>query len=178
MSVGEGARVKVFISSVVRDLERERDAAERAAKALDYTVVRSEDFGAVAASAQRACRAAVRDADLVILILGSVYGTKDRKTGKSPTHEEFEEAQQTGRDVLVFVHDGVQRDADQEAFVREVRQWSAGASTGSFKDPDELRDAVTKALNRYERSRSAGPIDRIFMDTPLVYAQTPSFVEH
>jgi hypothetical protein len=89
----------------------------------------------------------VRDADLVILILGAVYGTKDPQTGKSPTHEELEEAQETGRDVLVFVQKGVQRDADQEAFVREVREWSVGVSTGGFTNPDELRDAVTKALN-------------------------------
>jgi hypothetical protein len=58
MSVScEGARVKVFVSSVIRGFEMERDAAERAAKTLDHTVLRSEDFGAVAVSAQRACRA-------------------------------------------------------------------------------------------------------------------------
>jgi hypothetical protein len=151
--------MKVFISSVIRGFETERDAVQRAAQALDHTVIRSEDFGAIASSSQKACRAAVRDADLLILVLGAAYGTKDRQSGKSPTHEEFEEAQQTGRDVLVFVQDGVMRDADQEAFVREVRQWSSGANTGRFRDADDLRDAVTTALNRHERSRSAGAID-------------------
>jgi hypothetical protein len=112
--------VKAFISSVIRGLEKERDAAERASKALDHTILRSEDFGAVASSPQRACRGAVRESDVLLLILGAAYGTKDPKTGKSPTHEEFEEAQQTGRDVLAFVQEGVRRDPDQEAFVREV----------------------------------------------------------
>jgi Domain of unknown function (DUF4062) len=151
--------MKVFISSVMRGLEAERGAVQRAAQALDHTVIRSEDFGAIASSAQKACRAAVRDADLVILVLGATYGTTDPGTGKSPTHEEFEEAQQAGRDVLVFVQDEVQRDAEQEAFVREVRQWSGGASTGRFREADDLRDAVTKALSRHERSRSAGAVD-------------------
>ena len=36
--------MKVFISSVIRGLEKEREAAERAAKSLDHTVLRSEDF--------------------------------------------------------------------------------------------------------------------------------------
>jgi len=151
--------LKIFISSVIRGFEEERSAAARAAKALDHTVLRSEDFGAIASSAQRACRAAVRDADLVILIMGAAYGLKDPVTGKSPTHEEFEEAQQTGRDVLVFVQQGVQREPDQDAFVREVREWAAGANTGSFRDADMLRDSVTQALSRHERTRSAGPID-------------------
>jgi len=151
--------VKVFISSVIRGLGKERDAAERAATSLDHTVLRSEDFGAVASSPQRACRAAVRESDVLLLILGASYGTKDPKTGKSPTHEEFEEAQQTGRDVLAFLQEGVQRDPDQEAFVREVRAWTQGASTGRFTSADDLRDSVTKALNRHVLSRAAGPID-------------------
>ena len=77
-----------------------------------------------------------------VLILGGAYGTKDPKTGKSATHEEFEEAQQTGRDVLAFVQDGVQRDLDEEAFVREVRAWSEGASTGRFTTPEEVATLV------------------------------------
>ena len=152
--------MKVFISSVIRGFEEEREATARAAKALDHTVLRSEDFGAIASSAQRACRAAVRDADVVILVLGAAYGMKDPGTGKSPTHEEFEEAQQTGRDVLVFVQEDVQREPDQDAFVREVRQWAAGANTGRFRDADTLRDSVTQALSRHERTRNAGPVDQ------------------
>jgi len=151
--------LKVFISSVIRGLEAERDAAERAARALDHTVLRSEDFGAVPTSAQRACRAAAREADVVVLILGQVYGTKDPRSGLAPTHEEFQEAQQTGRDVVAFVQDGVERDADQEAFVREVRGWSGGATTGRFRGADDLRDSVTTALKRLELARAVGPAD-------------------
>ncbi len=164
--------MKVFISSVIRGLENERDAAERAARALDHVVVRSEQFGALASSPQRACRAEVRRADVVILLLGAVYGSKDPRTAMSPTHEEFEEAQQTNRDVLVFIQDGVQRDADQEAFVRKVRDWAGGASTGGFREPDDLRDAVTTALGRLERSRSAGPVDPRDIEARLDAATT------
>lgn len=165
--------MKVFISSVIRGMEAERDAAERAARALDHTVLRSEDFGAVASSAQRACRAAAREADVVVLLLGAVYGTKDSKSGLAPTHEEFQEAQQTGRDVLAFVQDGVTREGDQETFVREVRGWSAGATTGRFRSADDLRDGVTTALKRLELSRAAGPVDPGEIGTRLDAALTP-----
>lgn len=151
--------MKVFISSVVRGLGAERDAAERAVTTLDHTVVRSEDFGAVPSSPQRACRAGVRASDLVVLILGASYGTKDPTTGLSPTHEEFQEAQQTGRDVLAFVQEGVDRDPDQEAFVQVARGWSGGVLTGRFRGQDDLREAITKALHRYALARAAGPID-------------------
>jgi hypothetical protein len=164
--------VKVFISSVIRGLEKERDAADRAARALDHTVIRSEQFGAMASSAQRACRREARESDVVILLVGATYGTKDPQSKKSPTHEEFEEAQKTNRDVLVFVQEGVQRDADQEAFLREVRDWSSGALTGRFRDGDDLRDAVTTALGRLERSRSAGPVDARDLEARLDAATT------
>src|SRR2546428_4615878 len=124
---------------------------------LDHSIVRSESFGAQPTSPQRACRAAVRDADVVVLLLGGTYGRKDQRTGKSPTHEEFEEAHASGRDVLAFVQDGVERDADQEAFLGEARAWSGGALTGRFRTPEELRDAVTQGLNRLALSRAAGP---------------------
>jgi hypothetical protein len=40
-----------------------------------------------------------------------------------------------------------------------VRAWTEGAITARFANPNYLRDAVTKALNRHVLSRTAGPID-------------------
>lgn len=128
-------------------------------RTLDHAVVRSEDFGAVSSSARRACLAAVRASDLVVFILGATYGTTNLDTGLSPTHEEFQEAQHAGRDVLAFVQEGVERDGDQVAFVREVRAWTGGVTTGRFRGPDDLRDAVTQALYRHALARTVGPVD-------------------
>jgi hypothetical protein len=55
--------VKVFLSSVIRGLERERDAAARSAERVGHEVRRSEDFGASPQAPQDACLAGVRWSD-------------------------------------------------------------------------------------------------------------------
>jgi hypothetical protein len=149
--------VKVFISSVVQGLEEYREAAAKAARTLKHQVLRSEDFGAMPTTPQRACLAAVREADAVLLLIGQRYGSP-QASGLSPTHEEFREAQRHGT-VLVFVQQGVQREETQEAFLREVRGWDSGLYTASFTTPEDVRDAVTTALHQLELARSSGPID-------------------
>jgi len=80
--------VKVFISSVIAGMEDHRAAAREAAESLGYTVIAAEDFRASPRSPQQACLEGVRDADVVVLVLGERYGTPQR-SGLSPTHEEY-----------------------------------------------------------------------------------------
>jgi hypothetical protein len=67
--------MRVFISSVITGFEECRDAAARAITVLGHEVVRAEDFGAAPDSPQRSCLAGVRSADVVLLLVGSRYGT-------------------------------------------------------------------------------------------------------
>ena len=150
--------MKVFISSVIHGFEPYREAAAQGARALRHQVLRAEDFGATADSPQRVCLAAVREADVVIVLLGERYGDPQSGSGLSPTHEEFREARERC-DVLAFVHNGVSPEPEQQRFLREVRDWSSGQYTASFSTPDELRNAVTSALHDLELSRKAGDVD-------------------
>jgi hypothetical protein len=149
--------VKVFISSVVAGMEAYRDAAAKAARTLKHEVLRSEDFGASPSTPQRVCLAGVREADVVLLLIGQRYGTP-QASGLSPTHEEFREARERGT-VLVFVQKGVDRDEAEEAFLSEVQSWSSGLYTARFASADDLRDQVTAALHELELARRAGPVD-------------------
>ncbi|MBI4494727.1 MAG: DUF4062 domain-containing protein [Chloroflexi bacterium] len=149
--------MKFFISSAIRGMESYRDAAVRAIRSLGHEPIRAEDFGASPESPQRVCLAGVRAADAVVLLLGARYGPI-QKSGLSATHEEYREARDRCP-VLVFVQDGVQREPKQEAFVGEVRGWVAGHYTASFSTPDDLRDAVTRALHELALSRAVGPVD-------------------
>jgi hypothetical protein len=153
--------VKVFVSSVVGGMEGYRDAAVRAARALGHEVRRSEDFPALDASPEQACLAGVRWADVVVLLLGPRYGRR-LGSGLSATHEEYREARER-RPVLAFVRDGVEREPDQEAFVDEVRRWQGGRVTAGFSIPDDLRDALTRALHEFEMSKRAGEVDEAEM---------------
>lgn len=151
------ASMKVFISSAIRGLEPFREAAVRAAAALRHEVKRSEDFGATAVTPQQACLAGVRWAHVVVLLLGACYGER-QPSGLSATHEEYHEAK-SRCSVLAFVERGVEPEAAQQEFIDEVRGWAGGLLTGEFASPEELQDAVTRALHELELAQQAGPVD-------------------
>jgi hypothetical protein len=149
--------MRVFISSPVAGMERERDAAARATRSLGDEVRRSEDFPATDLTPRQACLAGVRWADAVVLLLGGRYGDV-QDDGLSATHEEYREARER-RPVLAFVQDGIDREPEQQRFIEEVEGWASGRITAHFRDPEELRDLVTRALHELEFSMLSGPSD-------------------
>lgn len=149
--------MKVFVSSVIAEMEAFRDAVERAAGMLSHSTLRSEQIGARSASPQQACLDLVRQADVVILVLGSRYGTI-QASGLSPTHEEFREARDRCS-VLCFVQAGVQPDTAQAEFIREVQDWASGHYTAAFADASSLLEKVVEALHRLELTNATAPVD-------------------
>lgn len=93
--------MKVFISSMIVSMEEYRTAAREAVENLGHTVIAAEDFGASPDSPQQVCLAAVRDADVIVLLFGARYGIP-QTSGLSPTHEEYREAR-GHKPVLMFV---------------------------------------------------------------------------
>lgn len=149
--------MRIFISSLINGLEAFRDATERGVRSLGHDVIRVETFPAKSSTPQAACLAGVREADLLVLIIGDRYGEK-QASGRSATHEEFLEA----RDripVLIFVQDHVERDPAQQGFLDEVRGWSSGGLYRSFTTPEQLQDAVVRAVHDHELATAVGPID-------------------
>ena len=110
--------MRIFLSSVISGMETYRAAAQRAAETLGHTVTMAEDFGASPFSPQQVCLGAVRDADIVMLLLGARYGTP-QESGLSPTHEEYREAR-ASKPVLVFLQENVSREPAQQACLDEV----------------------------------------------------------
>lgn len=149
--------MKVFVSSVIRGQEEWREAARSAIETLGLQAVMAEDFGASPSAPRIECLAAVRDADVMILILGSEYGEL-QASGLSATHEEYREARES-TPVLAFVHQGSARTGDQARFVDEVREWEGGQYTGSYSDAEQLRDKVIRALFDFQGAVEAMPLD-------------------
>jgi hypothetical protein len=152
--------VRVFVSSVIASYEDFRTAEADAITTLGYEVSRAEDFGASAATPQQACLAAVREADLVVLVLGGRYGAR-QNSGLSATHEEYHEARGSVP-VLVFVQEEIVYEPEQSRFIQEVQDWESGNLTQGFTSPEELRQAVTRELHRHvlsDASQSAGRDD-------------------
>lgn len=149
--------MKVFISSVIAGMEGHRAAAGEAAESLGYTVIAAEDFRASPSSPQQVCLEGVRNADVVVLLLGARYGTP-QKSGLSPTHEEYREARGS-KPVLVFVQTDATPEPGEGTFIDEVSSWEGGQYREPFDTPESLRKAVTGALHRWEVNQQAGPVN-------------------
>ncbi|WP_406084527.1 DUF4062 domain-containing protein [Micromonospora zamorensis] len=149
--------MQVFISSVIKEYEEFRAAARRAIEALGHRAVGAEDFPASASTPQQACLAAVRNSDLIVLLIGQRYGDR-LDSGRSATHEEYEEAK-TRKPVLLFVEDADQHDAAQRDFLAEVQDWSHGNIRATYGSPDEVQSRVTRAIHDFELALTTGPVD-------------------
>ena len=149
--------MKVFLSSVIGGMEDHRAAARQAAENLGHTVIAAEDSGVSPNSPQQVCLGGVRQADVVVLLLGERYGTP-QVSGLSPTHEEYHEARGS-KPVLAFVQTGVTPEPAQEKFIDESSTWEGGGFRRPFDSPASLLAAVTQGLRDWELSQQAGPVD-------------------
>ena len=75
------------------------------------TATRAEDFVASPDTPQRTCLRGVREADVVVLVLGARYGAA-QGSGLSATHEEYREAKDRSP-VLIFIQTGVDLEPEQ-----------------------------------------------------------------
>lgn len=151
--------MKVFISSLIGGYGAFRQAVADGAETLRCDVLRAEDFGARPETPQQACLTAVREADVVVLLLGSQYGA-EQPSGRSATYEEWQEAVREQRPVLVFIETLAEREPAQEAFIADVEAWAAGRFRESFSTPEELTRKVIRGLHDLS---IAGPADETEM---------------
>lgn len=122
--------MKVFISSLIIGMEDYRAAAREAVEALGYEPVMAEKIGAKPQTPQVPCLDGLRQAGLVLLLLGADYGAK-QNSGFSATHEEYRDAK-GNRPIMAFVRSGITHDPEQMRFIKEVEGWEAGQFRGSF----------------------------------------------
>jgi len=142
--------MKVFISSVRRGLEAERDALPGLVMALGHQPRRCEDFGAKAMPSREACLRGVDDSDAYLLLLGPYYGHVFPETGQSATHDEWVAAVARGLPRLVFRKKSVEFEPEQELFARVVGDYGHGAFYAEFTDVADLQTKVVQALRSLE----------------------------
>ena len=157
--------MKVFISSVRRGLEQERDALPGLILALGHDPLRFEDFTAQSSPSREVCLRGVSEADVYLLLVGAHYGTVFPETGMSPTHEEHVAALAKGIPRLVFRKNNVDLDEEQAAFLHEIEEYGTGIFRGNFTDAVDLQPKVATAL----RDMPAGPLTwHPLPDSPVV----------
>ena len=138
----------VFISSVRRGLEAERDYLPGLLRAAGYEPRRFEDFSAQPVPSRDACLAGVEAADIYLLMLGEHYGEPLADTGKAPTEEEFTVANRRGIPILVFRKKGTEPDERQQEFIGRIGDYRQGRFWKEFADNGELAVAVLDVLKQ------------------------------
>jgi hypothetical protein len=157
--------MKVFISSVRRGLEEERDALPGLIQATGNEPRRFEDYTAMNVPSRQACLDGVEDADVYLLLLGEHYGSPLADTGKAPTEEEFVVARRRGIPILAFRKLNVQPDAEQTEFIARVENYAQGKFRGSFTNTPELLAGVVQALRDVQSAPAA--LEWISLERPL-----------
>jgi len=147
--------VKVFISSVRRGLEEERDALPGLIQALGHEPRRFEDFTAQSVPSRQACLDGIEAADVYVLLIGQHYGDPLPETGRAPTEEEFTVAKRRGIPILVFRKRGVSLEPEQEAFVKRIEAYSIGVFRQAFSNATELLAGVARAIRELENAPTA-----------------------
>ncbi|MFB9741739.1 DUF4062 domain-containing protein [Pseudonocardia sulfidoxydans] len=168
--------MKVFVSSVRRGLEVERDSLPGYIRSVGHTPVVFEDFTAQPIPSRQVCLEAVAQSDAYVLLIGPLYGDVMPDTGLSPTEEEFIAARTKGLPILVFHKMGVSLEPRQVEFADTVEKYAHGSFRGEFLDANDLRIKVGSALEHVEQNHQKlewFPRDDI---TPLppVLVRTPN----
>ena len=164
--------VLVFLSSTARDLTEHREAVARAINGLDgYKCIRMEDFGARAASAEQFDEEAIKQCDVVVLLLGVIYGSSPPGSDKSYTELEYEAALKYGKPVLAFVASerdfqvplGLIRSIDSSQFHKAEefkKRISPKLIWATFSTPDDLAKKVYQALFNWAQKHRPDAIPR------------------
>ena len=135
-------RFKIFISSVVSELETERWIVRYATEELgpQYNPQIIENYSARPEPRNELCLKAVKECDIFILLLGEKYETQ--------IEAEYNAARETGKPILIFVKDVdvAKREPRLEAFLSHLRDPNTGYWVKLFSTNEQLRTEVMRAF--------------------------------
>lgn len=138
------AHMRVFISSVMSDLQPERRAVADAVRDLGAEPVWFEEFGGRDQDAEQAYVSEVDACDVYVGILGRRYG-RQLPSGYSATHAEYLRAVERGLRISVWVLEVDDREGHQQSFVDEVRTFYV---TETVSSPERLAERVAARLRK------------------------------
>jgi hypothetical protein len=140
----------VMISSTVDDLPQERDAADRAIRALHLDRFRAETFGSLPHAPRIICEFMAQQCDLFILIIAQRNGYVMETEGISVVQFEYEVARtQNPQKILVYVKNEVEREPSLKKFLQKVQDFESGYFRSSFRTPEELYERIHTDVARW-----------------------------
>jgi serine phosphatase RsbU (regulator of sigma subunit) len=165
----------VFLCGTFADLAREREAVRRVVEDLEHRHQAMEFFGARTDRPIETCLEEVRRSDVLIVVVGFLYGSLVPGQEISFTEAEYHEGQRTGKTCLVYVRGDdalVPRpyhERDPAKIVRLQRFCDTLAerhTIARFRDADELAHQVRLDLSLLaEKSTRSAPPEAIELST-------------
>lgn len=144
------ATCDVMISSTVEDLVEERDAADRAIRALHLTRFRAERFGSLPHTPRTICAFLAEHCHIFILIIGERYGQVIKSEGISVVQFEYQVAHaQNSQKILLYVKDGVKREPRLEEFLEHLEDFEHGYFRSLFTTPEDLYQKIHQDLAQW-----------------------------
>src|ERR1700710_3079374 len=104
LTVAEGKRYQVFVSSTFLDLQAEREAVVSALLQMDAFPAGMELFPATDDDAWTLIKRVINESDYYLLVIGGKYGSIDPETELSFTEKEYDYAVEQGKPVMAFLH--------------------------------------------------------------------------
>lgn len=147
-------KIKVFISSVLKELMNERLAVQEAITESEllgrhFEVEMWEGFPPMAVPSRNAYLEKLNECDIYIGLFGNEYGTHE-EDGLSPTEREYRQAKADGKYILVFLKGktDTERDYKLKELLKEFKG-HRGYSYKRFENYIELKDWTRKGLLHY-----------------------------
>ncbi|HEY3569643.1 MAG TPA: SUMF1/EgtB/PvdO family nonheme iron enzyme [Thermoanaerobaculia bacterium] len=161
----------VFLSSTTKDLRSWRDVVADKLTKSGFRCVRMEDFGALNASPEEACRQGVAESDVFVGLVGHLYGSCPEGSDLSFTRIEYEEAKRKRKPRLLFVaHDDfpvparLLREETPESAQRQVEfreRVQRERTVDRFLDAGNLAADVVAALHKLHARSSKKETPRV-----------------
>lgn len=152
-------KIKIFVSSTVKDLRKERSIIKKTLDELNYSYFLNEYESSRTGSPINVCLEEIKSCDIFLLVIGERYGEEFPKVGEtdlspydgtiSITHGEFLVGRELGKPIIVFVKDmpPFTRDKREEEFLNSLSTFLDGQFSTEFKTTEELRIKVKESLS-------------------------------
>jgi tetratricopeptide (TPR) repeat protein len=158
-------RLRVFVSSTIKECAAERGAVRDAIRSINHEPVLFEDVGARPYPPREVYKARLEIAQIFVGIYRESYGWVAPDMAFSGVEDEFRLAQARGMDRLVYVFETPSaRDPRLQALIDEAK--NAGITLASYRDPEQLKDRVRDDLTAVISNR--------FVEQAVAYRDAPT----
>jgi tetratricopeptide (TPR) repeat protein len=161
-------RLRVFVSSTIKECAEERAVIRDAIKSINHDPVLFEDIGARPHPPRELYTARLEESQIFVGVYRESYGWIASDMDVSGVEDEFRIATRRGMDRLVYVYESpTHRDAKLDSLLKVAER--SGITFALYGRPDQLRDMVRNDITAVVSSR--------FIDQAIVSREAPTPAE-